>query len=927
MSSMVCRSMKKFYLHLCDQHGSHTKVIRLDENDLRTLHECAINAFPHVKGQALQAYTLVHEERKKPLSLDVRTSKLKHLEDVLLEPLLQQASSPSSGASAAPTTTAAADPAALRPLLACATSAVQAKNFQLAAELYGQVLSFSPGHSEALEALGCVWLKHARQPARAQPYLEQLANSQPKSSASGSRAHELLGDCLLALGAAPKALQAYNRALSAAMDVGAELSRQQDLQIAVARAMHAQVDQPVMQDLASQLVMNVLGANEMHFGGLELYATIAEEQGLYEDALRVALRLVIVQRHHPTLRALLARRLQAPGGLQALYAELSLEGNAHGDSASGGKAPSRTGTASALAFLASVVKDHGAVAPVVALLQKALEYDPLHPGYALSLAHALELSHDLAGVVASVAAYLRRVETAGPSQASHLTLGGGLQWKDVVNLLEGLPPRDARNPCSWLAWRSMEPWDPHAFQGAPTGQACGGKVAYSHEQLDMLALCCTAVKALYVGGAVTRAARLVAVIEPARQASKHELHTTLIRNEAAYYNCVRQLLCDAPPPSYGADASDAAASRRNSDSTCPRCESPSVTSMCKKDLECDVRSTSASLARLQVGVSDPGQTEQTGTTVPSGPSHGLSVGQEECGGSSCSSMPCSAAGNMGAGSHEPSDRASSLHISQDNSDSSTPCPAISGTASDRAPGAVQQGAQRGDSASCMGAAPGVRASDAGHESWPAQGPNAPEPLFLCGDSHCLPAAWRIVTLRGKPRLLLPLLVTGCKIWHLRPQSSFYPKIQFHNALAYIPDGSQVVVLLGEIDCREGLLMAVQKCKYSSLREAIAAIVDLYVSILTDLMKHRKFKIFVHPIPPVLNETRSLVKAFMQLLKCKVPAASSSLGEFENGGGHLRYLDFFECLLSPDGSTLAQGLALDGTHLSPAYLPHFASAFW
>eukprot|EP00983_Pelagomonas_calceolata_P051087 1142260-Pelagomonas_calceolata.AAC.7 len=61
---------------------------------------------------------------------------------------------------------------------------------------------------------------------------------------------------------------------------------------------------------------------------------------------------------------------QAPGGLQALYAELSLEGSAHGNKASGSKGPSKTGTASALAFLASVVKDHGAVAPVVALLQK-----------------------------------------------------------------------------------------------------------------------------------------------------------------------------------------------------------------------------------------------------------------------------------------------------------------------------------------------------------------------------------------------------------------------------------------------------------------------------------------------------------------------------------------------------------------------------
>jgi len=45
--------------------------------------------------------------------------------------------------------------------------------------------------------------------------------------------------------------------------------------------------------------------------------------------------------------------------------------------------------------------------------------------------------------------------------------------------------------------------------------------------------------------------RIIDLLEPARAASKHQLHTTLIRNEAAYYGCVLQLLRDKPPPFYG----------------------------------------------------------------------------------------------------------------------------------------------------------------------------------------------------------------------------------------------------------------------------------------------------------------------------------------------------------------------------------------
>ena len=34
---------------------------------------------------------------------------------------------------------------------------------------------------------------------------------------------------------------------------------------------------------------------------------------------------------------------------------------------------------------------------------------------------------------------------------------------------------------------------------------------------------------------------------------------------------------------------------------------------------------------------------------------------------------------------------------------------------------------------------------------------------------------------------------------------------------------------------------------------------------------------------------------------------------------LHWLDFFDGLLSPDGEALADGLALDGTHMHPSYV--------
>ena len=70
---------------------------------------------------------------------------------------------------------------------------------------------------------------------------------------------------------------------------------------------------------------------------------------------------------------------------------------------------------------------------------------------------------------------------------------------------------------------------------------------YNGEQLDILAIAFTSLKVLYVGGAIERARRLVALLKPARQACVTPLHQTVIRNEAAFYGSIQRLLDEAPP--------------------------------------------------------------------------------------------------------------------------------------------------------------------------------------------------------------------------------------------------------------------------------------------------------------------------------------------------------------------------------------------
>ena len=85
-------------------------------------------------------------------------------------------------------------------------------------------------------------------------------------------------------------------------------------------------------------------------------------------------------------------------------------------------------------------------------------------------------------------------------------------------------------------------------------------------------------------------------------------------------------------------------------------------------------------------------------------------------------------------------------------------------------------------------------------------------------------------------------------------------------------------MFGEIDCREGLLLAVDKLKYESMADAVSVLVDIYVDVLEGLIVDRHMEVFIHPVPPVLNETRHVVEPFNAALQEKVRRLSAEYAD-------------------------------------------------
>ena len=186
-------------------------------------------------------------------------------------------------------------------------------------------------------------------------------------------------------------------------------------------------------------------------------------------------------------------------------------------------------------------------------------------------------------------------------------------------------------------------------------------------------------------------------------------------------------------------------------------------------------------------------------------------------------------------------------------------------------------------------------------------------VYVLGDSHCLSPAWSTLSLGGTTHLLRPVLVTGTKAWHLRDDCTFYTHANYLAARASIPSSpppAALVFCFGEIDCREGLLQAVDKAKYPSVEAAIDRCVDVYLEQALSVGRAkgvRAGRLFVQPVMPILDVTRGVVTLFNSRLRRRVEAEK-----------RLRWLGM-ECdLVGADGK-FEKRYSLDGTHVHPQYV--------
>ncbi len=203
-------------------------------------------------------------------------------------------------------------------------------------------------------------------------------------------------------------------------------------------------------------------------------------------------------------------------------------------------------------------------------------------------------------------------------------------------------------------------------------------------------------------------------------------------------------------------------------------------------------------------------------------------------------------------------------------------------------------------------------------------------VYVVGESHTIAAHGVVVDLDGGRARCEAKWIRGCKQWHLGGGNVPMFKEKFESVVSKIPRGSNVLLMIGEIDCRqdEGIIRFVQKHPGNTLADVALLTISRYLDYVSATLGRFGHRILVCGIPcpnaemlrasPVeLQELVGLVRLFNQILKRETLT---------------RGMDFIDVhALTDDGQGISSQLwHLDAHHLFPsatvaAFKHHFHPA--
>jgi len=189
-------------------------------------------------------------------------------------------------------------------------------------------------------------------------------------------------------------------------------------------------------------------------------------------------------------------------------------------------------------------------------------------------------------------------------------------------------------------------------------------------------------------------------------------------------------------------------------------------------------------------------------------------------------------------------------------------------------------------------------------------------LYVIGESHSLVSHQLHVQSSGSDILCKAKLIKGCMQWHLGSSIRNQYKNQFESLFCSIPKSSEVLLAIGEIDCRldSGIIKHKNKFPTKEIEEIIVTTVENYLTYIVKNNFSYQHNIIIQGVPcPNIDtgtcsekEVTQLIEV-IQKLNCELQSKSKVKG--------FGFLDVYK--LTDRGDGLSNTIwHIDDVHLSP-----------
>jgi tetratricopeptide (TPR) repeat protein len=145
-------------------------------------------------------------------------------------------------------------------------------------------------------------------------------------------------------------------------------------------------------------------------------------------------------------------------------------------------------------------------------------------------------------------------------------------------------------------------------------------------------------------------------------------------------------------------------------------------------------------------------------------------------------------------------------------------------------------------------------------------------IYVIGESHCLASHGTYIKLNQSHYVCQSFWIVGCKQWHLGNILENKYKHKFHKIIQCIPSSSNILLSIGEIDCRldDGILIHIKKYPTKSRSELINSTINDYLKYIFKLIFQFSYKVTIQGVPcpniSIDNQNKEEISVLVDLIK-------------------------------------------------------------